>query len=106
LVIVAKADFLGRTTEESQQGIYHAGEWLLEKASKLNVKDKATPPLLQGRDLIALDMNPSPKFGQILNEIYERQLDGEIGSREEALEWVRDKYKTSKNSQSSVESKS
>ncbi len=90
LVIVAKADFLGRTTQESRQGIYPAGEWLLERASELNIKDKATPPLLQGRDLIALGINPSPKFGQILKEIYESQLDGEIGSREEALEWVRE----------------
>jgi len=36
LIVVAKADFLGRTTKESLARVYHAGEWLLKKAKELN----------------------------------------------------------------------
>ena len=62
LVCVAKADFLGRTTEESLIGIYHAGAWMLEKSKALKVMNKPLEPLLQGRDLIALGLEPSVKF--------------------------------------------
>ncbi|AKF25138.1 hypothetical protein YH65_06820 [Sulfurovum lithotrophicum] len=92
LVLVAKADFLGRTTAEARTGVYTAGEWLLEKAKELKVKNRPIEPLLQGRDLIALGMQPSTKFGVILDEVYELQLDGVVSSKEEALTYVKRHY--------------
>ncbi len=86
LIVVAKADFLGRTTEESQSGIYRAGEWLEQRARELEVDSSPPPPLVLGRDLIALGLAPSPKFKEILNYIYRLQIDGEVSSKEEALE--------------------
>ena len=91
LVLVAKADFLGRTTEEAQRGRYAAGEWLLEKAKHLQVKEKPLANLLQGRDLIALGLTPSPEFRTILDTIYELQMDGLLSSKSEALAYVRKK---------------
>jgi tRNA nucleotidyltransferase (CCA-adding enzyme) len=88
LVVVAKADFLGRRTKEALSKKYEAGEWLLEKAQDLKVKNKPISNLLQGRDLINLGLNPSPKFKTILNEVYELQMDGEIKSKKEALDYV------------------
>lgn len=88
LVVVAKADFLGRTTPESLAGIYHAGEWLTQKAKSLQVLNKPLPNLLQGRDLIALGLTPSPRFGEILDEIYTLQMDGVLETYEEALSYV------------------
>ena len=88
LVIVAKADFLGRTSPEALQGDYKAGEWLLEKAKDLKVQNKPLDNLLQGRDLIALGLEPSPEFTTILDEMYELQMDGDICTKEEALEYV------------------
>jgi len=85
LVIVAKADFLGRTTEEAKKGDYPAGEWLLEMAEELDVSDKAPKMLLQGRDLIALGLAPSPRFKEILDAVYEKQLDGEVENTQEAI---------------------
>ena len=90
LVHVAKADFLGRTTEEAKTGKYPVGVWLLERAKELDVVNHAPRPYLQGRDLIALGMKPSPKFKEILDAVYEKQLDGEVGSREAALKVVRE----------------
>jgi tRNA nucleotidyltransferase (CCA-adding enzyme) len=91
LVLVARADFLGRTTKESLAGVYHAGDWLLERAKALNVEKKPLVPLLQGRDLIGLGLIPSPKFKAILDEVYGLQLEGKLGTREEALAYLNGK---------------
>lgn len=92
LVIVAKADFLGRTTQESPKGDYKAGEWLLEKAKGLKVQNKPLDNLLQGRDLIDLGLEPSPEFKMILDEVYELQIEGDICTKEEALDYVKKEF--------------
>ncbi len=89
LVTVARADFLGRTTEASLKGIYEAGDWLLRKAKALNVSTEPMVSLLQGRDLIALELKPSKEFKKILDEVYQAQIEGRVSSKEEALEWVK-----------------
>ncbi len=88
LVIVAKADFLGRATKEAKEGIYKAGEWLLQKAKELKVNNNPPTPILQGKDLISIGLRPSKEFGDILKKVYELQLDGVIKTREEALKIV------------------
>lgn len=93
LVLIAKADFLGRTTEEAKEGRYHAGEWLLEKSNSLNVSQKPLTNLLQGRDLIALGLEPSPQFKDILEKVYDLQLEEKITTKEEALEYVKHSFK-------------
>ncbi len=92
LVVVAKADFLGRTTQKSFRGEYEAGEWLLEKAKALKVQNKPLENLLQGRDLIDLGLEPSPEFKMILDEVYELQMEGDICTKEEALDYVKKEY--------------
>ena len=47
---------------------------------------KLPPPLLLGRDLVAAGVPPSPRFGKVLHEVYERQLAGELTDREGALQ--------------------
>ncbi|CAA6822814.1 MAG: tRNA nucleotidyltransferase (EC (EC [uncultured Sulfurovum sp.] len=93
LIVVAKADFLGRTTKESLAGIYHAGEWLLEKSKALKVINKPLAHLLQGRDLIDLGFKPSILFKEILDAVYTLQIDGVILTKEEAIDFVEKKYK-------------
>ena len=92
LVVVAKADFLGRTTEESLAGVYHAEEWVLERARSLKVVNRPLSNLVQGRDLIALGLEPSPAFKNILEKVYDLQLEGKISEKEEALEYIKEKY--------------
>lgn len=45
-------------------------------------------PLVTGRDLIAVGLTPGPRFGEILDEIKEKQAEGLISTREEALEYI------------------
>jgi len=94
LVFVAKADFLGRRTEESLARVYDAGAWMLECAQKYKVKNKALEPLLQGRDLIVLGLKPSILFKEILDIVYAKQLKGSIESKDEALDFVKEKMKS------------
>jgi len=91
LVIVAKADFLGRRSKEALSGRYEAGEWLLEKAKNLKVKNRALDHLLQGRDLIDLGLKPSPEFKTVLDEVYELQMDGDLNTKKEALAYVKNR---------------
>ncbi|MEW6519731.1 MAG: HD domain-containing protein [Thermodesulfobacteriota bacterium] len=48
----------------------------------------AGPPLLTGRDLIALGLAPGPVFKDILAEVEKAQVEGQLTSRAEALAWV------------------
>jgi tRNA nucleotidyltransferase (CCA-adding enzyme) len=89
LICVAKADFLGRTTDEAKLGVYEAGEWLLDKAKHLKVENRPLDNLLQGRDLIALGLEPSAEFKIILDEVYELQIEGEVNTKTEALTYIK-----------------
>ena len=95
LVLVAAADHFGRGELKEQgagSGEYPAGKWLLARAEELKVKEKPLEPLLLGRDLIALGMDPSARFKKILDEVYQLQMDGVIESKDEALSYVKEAH--------------
>lgn len=46
-------------------------------------------PLITGQDLIDAGLKPGPRFREILDEIREKQAEGEIKSRKEALEYLK-----------------
>jgi poly(A) polymerase len=52
----------------------------------------APEPLLLGRDLLAMGHAPGPRLGEILNEVRQRQIAGELRTREEALRFVEEHY--------------
>lgn len=85
---VAKADSLGRNPEWLPKEKWfkaEAQEWFWEKVKNLNVETKAPEPLLLGRHLIELGLQPSKKFGDITKAVYELQLDGKITTVEEGI---------------------
>jgi tRNA nucleotidyltransferase (CCA-adding enzyme) len=81
LARVAKADCLGRTGHFDCSAM----DWFLERARELGVDRSPPKPLLLGRHLLELGMQPGPGMGALLKQIYERQLDGEIKTTEEAM---------------------
>ncbi len=93
---VAYADFLGRDRDDASSGIDPSTEWLEERAKELGVLDSPPDPLLQGRDLIELGLEPSPRFGEILDAVYEEQIRGNVKVRDEALRFVERKLDTDK----------
>ena len=46
--------------------------------------------IVDGADLIALGQAPGPGLGELLGDIRNRQLAGELTTREQALAWARD----------------
>jgi len=86
LIRVAAADDAGRPPFPSEPAPL---EWLAEQARRLEVEASAPKPLVQGRDLIALGMHPGERFGVILKDCYEAQLDGRFATTEEGMDYVR-----------------
>ncbi len=77
LVRVAQADDEGRLIKWEEGSC--AGQeltWLVEQADRLRIADAAPKPILQGRHLIELGFKPSPRFGAVLAQVFEAQLDG------------------------------
>jgi poly(A) polymerase len=66
-------------------------DFLTEKARELETQPEIVPPLLTGKELLALGMPPGPAMGALLAELREKQLSDELSSREGALEWARER---------------
>jgi poly(A) polymerase len=83
---------LHRVDCESSHRMLDNYEFLLRKREEFVNEPIIPPPLLRGDDLIALGFNPGPKFGEILEAVETRQLEGSLRTRDEALEWVKHEY--------------
>ena len=60
-----------------------------------NEKDIVHPlPFITGHDVMALGYSSGPRVGEILNFIRQKQVEGEIKNREEALRVLREKFVT------------
>ncbi len=81
LARLATADCVGRTGPFDCSAV----EWFLQRARSLGVEHRPPRPLLLGRHLMALGVQPGPRMGAILRDVYERQLDGEVATPDEAL---------------------
>ena len=86
LARVAQSDCLGRDGSFDCAGI----QWFLERARALGVEHEAPAPLLMGRHLLALGVQPGPQLGAILRQVYEQQLDGRITTVEEGTRAARE----------------
>ena len=85
---VAKADSLGRYPDGDRSKMIfgsEAQEWFIERVRALDIEKKAPDPILMGRHLIELGLEPSPKFKEILDAVYEMQLDGHVSGLDEAI---------------------
>ena len=84
---VAKADSLGRNPDWLPKEKWfgsEAQEWFIEKVRELDVERTAPEPILKGRHLIEIGLEPSPKFKEILDTVYEMQLDSKVRDLEQA----------------------
>lgn len=86
LARLAAADCVGRSGEFDCSAM----AWFLERARALGVEHEAPRPLLLGRHLLALGLTPGPRVGEVLRQVYERQLDGEVTTTEQAVEVARE----------------
>jgi tRNA nucleotidyltransferase (CCA-adding enzyme) len=78
---VAVSDCLGRTGNFDCSGI----AWFLDRARALGVQHAPPPRILLGRHLLDLGVKPGPRMGEILQQIYEQQLDGRVVTIDDAV---------------------
>jgi poly(A) polymerase len=83
---------LHRVDCESSHRMLGNYEFLLRKRKEFANEPIIPPPLVRGDDLIALGLKPGPKFGEILEAVETRQLEGSLNDRQEALEWIKREY--------------
>ena len=83
---------LHRVDCASSHGMMENYEFLQQKKKEFANEPIIPPPLVRGDDLITLGLKPGPHFGEILEAVETRQLEGALKDREEALEWVKAEY--------------
>jgi poly(A) polymerase len=83
---------LHRVDCASSHGMMDNYEFLLQKREEFANEPIIPPPLVRGDDLIALGMKPGPKFGEILEAVETRQLEGALKDRQQALDWIKREY--------------
>ena len=82
LARVARADCRGRTGSFDCSAM----DWFIERARALGVEHQPPAPLLLGRHVLELGLSPGPRVGEVLKQVYEKQLDGAITSVEEGID--------------------
>lgn len=90
LLELHRADALGAIPQNLS--LYHHNLKLYQqmKAVHEHAKKTTPPPLLNGYDLQReLGLEPGPKIGELLEQIRDAQLSGEISQRDEAIAWAK-----------------
>ena len=83
---------LARIDALSSNGDLQYYQFCKEHLAGLNEEQIRPEPLVRGDDLIAMGLSPGPIFAEILRQVEDAQLGGELTSRDQALEWVRRHY--------------
>ena len=74
LLLMAEADFMGRNVERDFDVIR---KWFMDKVFRLGLDpDKRIEPLVQGRDLLKIGLEPGPAYTRTLAYAFELQLEG------------------------------
>jgi poly(A) polymerase len=83
---------LTRIDALSANGDLQYYQFCKQKLAELKREEIHPTPLLRGKDLIAMGFSPGPIFHEILKQLEEAQLGGELSSPEQAIEWVNKNY--------------
>ncbi|RLA83909.1 MAG: hypothetical protein DRG40_06355, partial [Deltaproteobacteria bacterium] len=85
---------LGLAEVEAKEGSEGERDAYLELSrrilSLMRQEEVISPPkLIGGRDLMEMGYSPGPRMGEILEAVRQRQIEGLIRTRQEALEFVK-----------------
>ena len=78
---IALADCLGRAGDFKPE----FEDWFIRRVRELGIEERAPEPLLLGRHVLALGLQPGKRIGEITRAVYELQLDGEVTTLDEAI---------------------
>ena len=74
---VARADHLGRTTEDALAEAFPAGDAFLARAGEIEAEPGTHHAAVQGRHLVARGIEPGPEMGRLLERC--REIQDETG---------------------------
>lgn len=83
---------LHRADSLASHGVLNTYEFLRQKLKETPVENFRPRPLITGDDLISAGYKPGPLFSKILGAVEDGQLEGELTSREAALEFVESRF--------------
>lgn len=73
----------------SALGFRFQASLVMNLAKTAGVGEGPLKPLLQGRDLLDLGFKPGPKMGDVLKAVLNAQVEGDVSSKADALDWVK-----------------
>jgi poly(A) polymerase len=83
---------LARIDALSSNGDLSYYRFCQERRVELTENEIRPQPLVRGGDLIELGFKPGPQFKEILRQVEDAQLGGELHSRDQAIEWIKSKF--------------
>lgn len=93
VITLAKADRLSARGEAVSEEMVENNLNLLTQLQNFYLKQKDSinlPKLLNGNEIMKiLNINASPKLGEIIQNLHEAQINGEVSNKEEAIEFVK-----------------
>ena len=89
LIASAEADYRGRGAHGPKKGVYEIGASFVAAIRRLKMHKMPPKPLLQGRDLVALGIQPGPEMGKMIQAVEDARDRGEVRTKKEALELLR-----------------
>ncbi|HKX26761.1 MAG TPA: hypothetical protein VJ302_03615 [Blastocatellia bacterium] len=66
-------------------GRAEAEDWFMTRVRSLGIERRAPEPLLKGRHVLALGLQPGRLIGEVISAVYELQLDGTVSTEAEAI---------------------
>jgi poly(A) polymerase len=63
-----------------------------EKLRQWPAQELAPELLVSGDDLIAMGLAPGPLFKEILTKVEDEQLEGRLTTRQQALDFIKERY--------------
>lgn len=91
---------LVRIDASSGSGDLRTWRFCVDRLRELSVDEVRPTPLIRGRDLIELGYAPGPGFKELLDEVLDAQLEGEVRDAETARAWLVARYPLPKGSDS------
>ena len=90
LLILSRAIYFSHNKTQR----YEAADVIEKKAKELNVLEKKLQPILQGKDILGYNLEPSSKFSVILKDAYESQMRGDFNDHKGARVWLKNYLQT------------
>jgi poly(A) polymerase len=83
---------LARIDALSSNGDLSYYRFCQERRGELKDDEIRPEPLVRGGDLIELGFKPGPQFKEILRQVEDAQLGGDLHSRDEAIAWIKSRF--------------